>query len=215
MTGRVVLIGGGIILAVAIFLILKVHGGGDDAAARPTTEPATDNSSDPVASNDPPVTEHHDPSKPELPEAGSDRTPTPVVRETVIDGVRVRDHRIGKHADLDKLLPPNIHPRNSQRLPSQLVQKAIAKLQTVLKDCASALPAGAKSADSKLDGKVFVDVAQGTLQVTEAKVKIENVEGDTAELVQCFESKAVGQSVPSGDVEDTTHYGVSLLFHVR
>jgi len=213
MTGRVVLIGGGIILAVAIFLILKVRGG-DDAAARPTADPVAE-TSDPGASGGDPAAEHHDPAQPALPEAGSGQNPTPVVRETMIDGVRVRDHRIGRHSDLDKLLPPNIHPRNGQRLPSPLVQKVVAKLQDVLKECARSIPADAKSANSKLDGKVFVDVAQGTLKVTEAKVKVENVEADTAELVQCFESKAISQSVPSGDVEDTTHYGVSLLFHVR
>jgi len=202
MNRRVILLGAGVILAVAIFLVVKVRS--DDSGASAGTR--TDDPSDPT----PVATErgtdpgtHTDPANPSLPVEGQ-----PPVRETVVDGIRVRDHRTGDHGPITL---PDIHRHDPQRLPPDVVKTVLAQLQPALKECTAQIPQEARNPKSRLAGSVVVGIKDGTLSVNEANVGFEDVTGEIAGAKSCFEKKAVGQTVPAA-VGDKDHYTIVLRF---
>jgi hypothetical protein len=160
---------------------------------------------------------------PTAPDAGSDRTrrrprpsdgeqvarPDPV-RETIVNGVTVRDHRKGDRPLPDLPIAPR--PADRKRIPSSVVQDVSTKVQAAMKDCASAIPADARGQKPRLEGVVFVDIKGGELSVTEATVSLRDVSGDVAAVKACIEQKSVGHTIAAKDVEDTTHYSITLSY---
>jgi hypothetical protein len=213
MNRRVILIGAGVLVAVMVILLIKINSG--DTASERRTQTA-----DPVATNDVTPTSgkvrRDHPAKPD--DSADDKKPTiesdgsDDYTETVINGVRVRDHRKNKKP-ID--LPPNIHHPDQKKLPSTLVFEISNKLSAIMKECAAGqIPKESRGAKPKMDGTVFVDIKGGTLTVTEAVVQIRDVTSDTAPIKQCMEQKSVGQNVPSGTTEDTTHYSISIAYTI-
>ncbi len=205
MNRRLILIGFGVLVAVAIALVIKIRSGDHGASAAPPGDPKAGT---PVADS----VAAPDRAKPSLPsEAGGSAGPDDYT-ETVINGIRVRDHRKNPEHPVD--LPPNIRPPATQRLPSDLVHAISGKLQEVMKDCARAIPKEARGTKPKIEGTIFVDVKGGSLEVKESTVQLRDVTGDTTAVKQCFEQKSLGQKVPSGKTEDTAHYSISILFTI-
>lgn len=200
---RWLILGGAVVIAICVLLIVKLSGG-SGATSRRTAEPAGDagSASDSRTRRRP---------RPAIGEEPVARPDTPV-RETTIDGVLVRDHRKGDHPLPE--LPITAHPPDRRRIPPAVVQDVSARLQAVMKDCTSAIPADARGQKPRLEGVVFVDVKGGELAVTEATVQLRDVTGDVAAAKACIEQKAVGQTTAAKDVEDTTHYSITLSFAI-
>lgn len=208
MNRRVILIGAAVLLVVAIILLIKIRS--TDSVAEPRTSEPVATTTTTTGSGK--VRRDHAPAIPEATDPGErpDGAGSNDYVETVIDGVRVRDHRKNKKP-ID--LPPNIHRPDQKKLPSTLVFDVSSKLQPVLKECAKGqVPKEARGAKPRLEATIFVDIKGGNLTVTEATAQIRDVTSDTAAIKQCFEQKSVNQGVPSGATEDTTHYSISLTY---
>jgi hypothetical protein len=193
-------VGGAVVIALVVLLIIKLTNDSGASMARRSASNRTDDSpADPLR------------TRPRQTDT-SPATPSDPVRETVVDGVLVRDHRKGDHPIPE--LPIHTRPPDRRRLASHLVQDISGKLQVVMKECTSAIPAAARGAKPKLEGVVFVDIKAGELKVIEASVQLGDITGDTTAARLCIEQKAVGQTIAAKGVEDTTRYSITLAFAV-
>lgn len=197
---RWLVVGGAVVVAIIVLLVWKFSGD-SGATPRRTADPQVA----PDATGSDRTRRRPRPADVEL--ARPSDTP---VRETVIDGVTIRDHRKGDRPLPD--LPIASHPADRKRIPSHVVHDVSAKVQDAMKDCASAIPADARGQKPRLEGVVFVDIKSGELSVTEATVQLRDVSGDVAAVKSCIEQKSVGHTIAAKDVEDTTHYSISLSY---
>jgi hypothetical protein len=188
------------VVAIVVLLIWKFSGD-SGASPRRTAEPqpAPDAGSIDRTRRRPRPTDGEQVARPDEP-----------VRETIVNGVTVRDHRKGDRPLPELPIAPR--PADRKRIPSSVVQDVSTKVQAAMKDCASAIPADARGQKPRLEGVVFVDIKGGELSVTEATVQLRDVSGDVAAVKACIEQKSVGHTIAAKDVEDTTHYSITLSY---
>jgi cytoskeletal protein RodZ len=197
MDRRALLAVAGIVLVAAVILANQLRGRASPTADHTAATPTASSSSDP--------------ERPALPDQKQPEG-TPVVAETTVDGVRIRDHRTGGEAQPFQPRTPDRATR-AQRLPPELVHQINGKLQVMLAACTGAIPTEARSPRSRVGGTIQVDIVAGVLQVTEANVQLLNVEGETAQTAkQCLEQKWIGQSTAATGTADTTRYPITISF---
>jgi hypothetical protein len=180
---------------------------GEAPPSAPETERAepgiSDRRSEPVAPTP-------SPSVPSLPSPAPTEQP---VRETVVDGVRVRDHRTGDTAPRD--MPHPAHPPEARRIPAALTQAITNKLRPVVMECAASIPPEARGTTPRIDGQLVIAIRNKQVSVTKTVVKLRDIAGASAEPVQqCIEQKSLGLMTPAGDEADLEDYGIALSFRV-
>jgi hypothetical protein len=198
MDRRIVLASGAIVAAAAIVLAVKVRSSDPPSPARgPTPEPT-------VVERERPHLESRQPGTP----GGAEP-----VSETVTETSRVRDHRTGDRVPYD----PSARgaKRTAQRLPPELVHALSKQLEAAMAECTAAIPAESRGPAPGVTGSVFVDVAGGSLQVTETAIELRDLTGDAATAAKrCIEARWVGQTAPASDGVAATHYEISVVFAV-
>lgn len=113
------------------------------------------------------------------------------MRETVIDGVRIRDHR-GDAAVADDL-PPALHRPSGRRLPATLTHEVSARILAAIAPCAEAVPREARGDKPRIEGVVDVAISDGQLAITKASIKLREVVGAAvAPTEQCMSDAVVG-----------------------
>jgi hypothetical protein len=204
------------LVAAAVVLWLSLGRGKDDApgevrrdgsagtAAAPTPPPSlptpppgdtTDRAGQPVVSDNE--------------RTGSRPGPGDPPRETIVNGVRVRDHRKNP-VPID--LPPNLHPPDSRKLQSETVAAINRKVFAVVGECMSDVPREARGANPRLDGQVVVAVKNKQLAVTGSTMQLRDVVGASVDATRlCMEQKAVGLTVPADEL-DVEGYAISLSY---
>lgn len=133
-------------------------------------------------------------------EPGQGGTPTTEPRRS-----RLRDHR-----DTSGPYDPagRTENRTAQRLSPDLVRSLSAQLEAVMLECTTTSTRGPAPV---VNGTVFVDVAGGALQVTEASIELRDLD-DAAK--QCMQARWVGQTAPAPQGVSATHYEISVVFAV-
>jgi len=201
-----VMIFGGLVLAAGAGLWLMLRG---DEPASPSPAPVTATEPAPI------------PTPPSRPESAPTVTPslpgeTPrgpagePVKEYVVGDRRIRDHRSGEHAPID--IPPAVHPPDSRKITSNLTHEIGLKLKVIVKDCAQALPAGARSGDPRLEGKVVIAIKAKQVTVTSAVVQLRDVADASVEAVKkCIEDKALTVTHVAEE-NDLESYDINLSY---
>lgn len=200
-----VMIMGVLVLAGAVGLWLMLRSG-DDAVAEPTSETITKAGPPPTPTDRSGAGPTVAPSLP----GETARGEGSAVKEYVVGDTRVRDHRSGDHAPID--IPPAVHPAEARRLTSNLVHEVGQKLKVIAKECAQALPAGARGKDPRLEGQVVVAIKAKQVTVTKAVVQLRDVTHASVETIkQCIEQKAltVTQMAEETDLES---YDINLSY---
>ncbi len=138
---------------------------------------------------------------------------TPAVAET--ETSRVRDHRSGDRVAYDPDARTG-EKRTAQRLPPDLVHTLSTQLEAVMVECTAPLTADARGTKPGVTGVVFVDVADGSLQVTETAIELRDLTGGVAVTAkECIQARWVGQTTPAPDGVSATHYEISIVLAVR
>jgi hypothetical protein len=182
-----------VVVTAAIVLVLKLRSS-DPASSTP--DPARTPREDRSASS-----ARSEPRLPSTPSEAGSSTTTPT-------GDKIRDHR-----DTPMPYEGRDAERTQARLPPTLVRAISKQLEAQMVECTRAIPAEAR-AKAKVTGSVFVDVAAGTLTVTEAAVELTGVTGDAATAKQCMQTNWVGQSTSADDAVSASHYEISVVFSV-
>ncbi|HET7504156.1 MAG TPA: hypothetical protein VFK02_24215 [Kofleriaceae bacterium] len=130
------------------------------------------------------------------------------VREYVVGGIRVRDHRTGDHPPSE--IPPAIHPPHGRRIPSQLTYAVTQQVRGVVNECAASVPIAARGPKAGLDGQVLISIKDHQATVTRATFVLRDVASPDPSVRQCLEQKAIGLATPSGDEADVENYAITL-----
>ncbi len=199
MDRRIVLVGGAVVAAAAIVLAIKLRGATDalPGSRGPAPEPT--------------IIEQGTPSR-----AGQGGTPSSseTVSETVTEPARVRDHRTGDRVAYDPDARTG-EKRTAQRLPADLVHTLSKQLEAAMVECTTRVAADARGPKPGVTGAVFVDVADGSLQVSETAIELRDLLGDAAVTAkECIQARWVGQTTPAPGAVATTHYEISVVFAV-
>lgn len=196
---------GALIVAAAVALVLMMSRG--DADQTPSTAkraPAAPASPPPVASSDPAPS--LPPTAPSNATTGSDG-----VKEYMVGGVKIRDHRAGDNKQID--LPPNPHPADSRELPSELTHDITQQIRRQMNTCATAVPKDVRGAKPKLDGQLTVAIHDHKLTVTDMALQVRDVDGPSADaLKQCVVDKAASYVSSAPDQPDLDNYGIAITF---
>lgn len=206
MNRRVILLGAGVVLVVAIVLAIKINR--SDSSTKQPASPddvgAASTATRPSLTPNKVQTEPRD-GKPE-----SDF----VVRE--IDGVTVRDHR--KDPTQPYKLPTETKQAGTGgRLQPMIVSALSTKLEAAMKECTAKIPSDKRGKTPRLETELSVDIKQGTMTVVESSVLLKDIDlpdGEADGIKQCFSQKSVGQTSGAGSHADATHYSITLAYHV-
>lgn len=134
-------------------------------------------------------------------------------RDYVVGDVHVRDHRAGTPVKID--LPPNVHPPESRRLPSELTQAIAQKVRTVMEGCTANVPREARGPGPRLEGQIVVGIADKKLTITKSIVELRDVFGAAVEPTKaCIEQKSVGLDTAAADQADLASYSINVNFAI-
>jgi hypothetical protein len=141
------------------------------------------------------------------------RPPQEPALESVVDGVRIRDHRKGAVQPAD--LPPTLRPPDARKLSSETVAAINRKVLRVVVECAAGVPKEVRGDNPRLEGQILVNVKAGQVSVAQSTVLIRRVSDGTAaeRAKQCVEQRALGLTAAAvageGDVEN---YSIQLSY---
>jgi hypothetical protein len=136
---------------------------------------------------------------------GDARAPT----ETVIDGVRVRDHR--RDRSKPTAVPPRPLPEHARRIPRTLTSEISNRLIPLVRECAASVPREARGAKPRVEGQVVIAIKNEQVQVTRTTVALVDVVGASVDAVkQCIEQQALGVTAPAAGEADLEDYPLQV-----
>lgn len=141
--------------------------------------------------------------------AGGPREPS---RQTVVDGVRIRDHRKHGGSDGPGQSLGNIRPPDSRKLSPDSVAAINKKVLEVIRDCTAEIPRDARADNPRLQGQITVNVKAGQVSVVQAAAQTLRVPGEFAERARlCVEQRAIGLTAQAVAGEaDVEQYPIQL-----
>jgi len=199
-----VAVGALIVVAGVVLVLMMSRGDADQTPSTAKRAPATPANPSPVVAGDPaPSLPATAPSNATI---GSDG-----VKEYMVGGVKIRDHRPGDNKQID--LPPNPHPAESRELPSELTHDISQQIRRQMNTCAAAVPKDVRGAKPKLDGQLTVAIHDHKLTVTDMALQVRDVDGPSADaLKQCVVDKAASYVSSAPDQPDLDNYGIAITF---
>jgi hypothetical protein len=194
-------------MIVVLWLALRTDSGASASTQKSgANEPATPGSSAPDRSARPTVTPSVEPRGSGQAGTGTDEPTTYAVGD-----VEVRDHRTGNHAPID--LPPNVHPADTHRISSKIVNDLSLQIQAVMKQCAVEIPPEARGDKPRLEGTIFIAIKGEQAKITDAAMQLRNVVGASVEPTkQCIMQKSVGITATATGEPETEKYTISVSF---
>jgi len=140
--------------------------------------------------------------------AGSD---APSYTETVVNGVRVRDHRKNRSEPID--ISPDKRPPNARKIQSSLTTDISNKILPIVRECGSSVPPEARGVKPRVEGEVVIAIRNKQVVITRATVQLADVVGASLEPTkQCIEQKTAGLTVPAGDEADLEDYTMTFSY---
>jgi hypothetical protein len=198
---------GALLVAAGVALVLLMSRSDGDASATPKRAPAPAPSTGPVAAGDP--------SAPALPSTAptTATTGSDGVKEYMVGGYKIRDHRAGDNKQID--LPPNPHPADSRELPSELTHDISQQVRRQMDTCAAAIPKDVRGTKPKLDGQLTVAIHDHKLTITDMALQVRDVDGPSADaLKQCVVEKSASYVSSAPDQPDLDNYGIAITFAI-
>jgi hypothetical protein len=193
------------VTASALLLWMIMQSGDDDTAAVAPAPVPSSVSSRPLPRE----------ARPELPQVATadeprgarpDREPA---TETIINGVRVRDHRKDRSKPIH--IPDRPRPESGRRIPPSLTRDISDRLLPLVRECATGVPPEARGPKPRVLGNVVIAIKNKQVQVSQATFALTDVFGAPAEPTQqCIQQKALGITLPAPDEEDLENYPVQV-----
>ena len=198
---------GALIVAAGVALVLMMSRTDPDAPAKTQRASGAAPSTGPVASSDP-VAPSLPTTAPTTATTGSNG-----VKEYMVGGVKIRDHRAGDNKQID--LPPNPHPADSRELPSELTHDISQQVRRQMDTCATAIPKDVRGTKPKLDGQLTVAIHDHKLTITDMALQVRDVDGPSGDaLKQCVSEKAASYVSSAPDQPDLDNYGIAITFAI-
>jgi hypothetical protein len=199
--------------AAALLLWMIMRSGDDGASANPPSQPGP--GPGPAASSRVPSRKDGDdrPGIPQVAAADQDRRggDRPPATETVINGVRIRDHR--KDRSQPVTLPDRPPPSHPRRISPNVTAAVIDRMRPVVRECAANVPPEAKGVKPRAEGQVLISIKDHQVHVREAALEIGDVVGAAVEPTrQCIRERSLAVTAPGGDEEDVEDYPIHLSF---
>jgi hypothetical protein len=209
----VVLIVGGVAVLAAALLLFLVLRSGDDATDAPT-QPAAGGSTVAAAPTPPPRADSSRPGQPQVSASVRDGSADAGgYTETIVNGMRVRDHRKNRSTPVERLIPDRapgsrtIDPKITASINDQLLPR--------VRECAAGVPPEARGPKPRIEGKVILAIKDGQAQITQANVDLTDVVGASIEPTkQCLEQKAREIKVPADNEPDLESYAITIRYAV-
>lgn len=199
------------VAAAGLLVWLIVRSGDEDASASTQPPPYAVNagSADRKA---PPVRQGDD--RPGLPQVkaeegrlASEREPA---TETIVNGVRVRDHR------KDRTKPVTLVPRapeHARKIPPALTAEISNRLLPIVRECAASVPPEARGEQPRVEGQVVIAIKDRQVRISEATIELVNVAGASVEPTrQCIQQKSLAATAPAADEADLENYPIRISF---
>lgn len=131
--------------------------------------------------------------------------------ETIINGVRVRDHRRDRSKPI--VLPSRPPPAHSRKIPPELTREISNRILPIVRECASQVPPEARGERPRVEGQVVIAIKSQQVQLSEATIEITGVVGAPLETAkQCIRDKALVVTVPAGEEADLADYPIRLSY---
>lgn len=198
------------VTAAALLLWMIIKSGDEDASASPprSAEAA-------AAPQGPPARQGAD--RPGLPQV----TPSEQVRrrggdappptETIINGVRVRDHRRDRTQPIE--IAPRTRPAYARKIPPELTADISNRILPIVRECASNVPREARGVKPSVQGQLVIAIKDHRVQIRQATIEIADVVGAALEPTQqCIQQKALGVTAPAADEADLEDYALRLSY---
>jgi hypothetical protein len=207
------IIGGVALLAAALLLWVIVESGDDGgaASARPVAGAPADPAAAPQAVAARPG--ERQPGGPQVVASEQDRrggearAPT----ETVVDGVRIRDHRRDRSKPIEVL--PRPPPEHARQIPRSLTAELSNRILPLVRECVASVPAEARGPRPRVAGEMIVAIKDQQVQVTRTAIEVADLAGASADAAKrCIEQKALGVTAPAADEADLTDYSIRISF---
>jgi hypothetical protein len=209
----------GVIIAVvaaiaAGLLVWLIARSGDDGASASTPQPSTAGTQAGA-----PRAEGERPALPQVTASGEPRgaqgrtgaaePPT----ETVVDGVRIRDHRKDRSKPYKPFDPDPSTSRAGRTIKPELTGAIVDRLTPSVRECGKAVPPEARGAKPRAEGKVVIAIKNHQVTVREATVELSDVSGVPLEPIQqCIQQAALGVTAPAGDEPDLEDYPIRISY---
>ncbi|MBA3391721.1 MAG: hypothetical protein H0T89_03705 [Deltaproteobacteria bacterium] len=209
--GAVVVIGA----VIALWLGLRTDkSAAPEAPALPSTGPTAATGDSPITPEG--VDRGGNVAPPELPNVSSVPRGTHASEnqpaESIVNGIRVRDHR--KPEDRVPMdLPPNLHPPSSRRIQPTLTGALTDQIRKIMAACGASVPKQELGVKPRIEGQIVIAVKGQQAQVTSAVMVMRDATGPGVDQAkQCIEQKAVGVTAPAPDEADVESYSINLSF---
>jgi hypothetical protein len=211
------IIAGVAVLAAGLLLLFIMKSGDDDAAAGAPSPATSVPGTAPVMRDRPRPT----PDRPNAPQVATverttrpaDGSDSPGYTETVINGVRVRDHRKDKTKPIE--VTTGGRPPDARRIQQSLTGDISNRILPVVRDCGAGVPPEARGPKPRAEMEVVIAIRNKQVHVTKATVQLTDVVGASLEPTrQCIEQKLVGFTLPAGDEPDVEDYTLTLSYGV-
>jgi hypothetical protein len=141
----------------------------------------------------------------------SDRPPA---TETVVNGVRVRDHRRDRSQPIT--LPTTRPPPRDRRIAPELTGEITTRILPIVRDCATAnLPSEVRGPRPRVEGQVVIAIKEQQARITHAVVELSDVTGATVDVARrCIEDKSVGVTLPAANEADLEDYPIRISYAI-
>ena len=131
------------------------------------------------------------------------------VTETVVNGVRIRDHRRDRTAPVE--IP--LQPAHMRRIPPALTADISDRIFPFVRECAAAVPAAARIEKPRVEGDVVIAIKDHQVQIRSAKIDLVGVADTAVEATaRCIEEKALRVTTPAADEADLEEYPIRLSY---
>lgn len=134
--------------------------------------------------------------------------------ETIINGVRIRDHRKDRSTPIT--LPTTSPPPRGRRIAPELTGELTNRIMPILRECALAhLSPQARGPKPRAEGQVLISIKDQQARITQTTVALSDVTGETIDQARkCIEDKTVGVTAPAANEADLESYPIQISYAI-
>lgn len=131
--------------------------------------------------------------------------------ETIVNGMRVRDHRKDRSQPVD--IGSGSRPPNARRIQPALTADISNRILPIVRECGASVPTEARGVKPRVEGEILIAIRSKQVQITRANIQLTDVVGASVDPTkQCIEQKVLGLTVPAGEEADLEDYTITLSY---
>jgi len=208
----------GVALVAAGLLLWMILRSGDDGASASPPQPAPQPpGAGPGADRQAPVPRAEGSDRPNLPKVSDSdqgRQARPDLEpptETVVNGVRVRDHRRDRSTPYTPA--QSGPPAFARKIKPELTGEIVNRFLPYVRECGKAVPPEARGQKPRFEGTLVIAIKNHQVSVREATIELTDVIGAHAEPTQqCLQQKAQLITAPAADEDDLDNYPIRISY---